>query len=37
MITHSLAFVVLLNKTPMELFVAGRIIMWPILLSTRSA
>jgi biopolymer transport protein ExbB len=32
MITHSLAFVVLLNKTPMELFVAGRIMMWPILL-----
>src|ERR1700679_1143044 len=32
MITHSLAFVVLLNKTPMELFAAGGVIMWPILL-----
>ena len=32
MITHSLAFVVLLNKTPMELFAAGGAIMWPILL-----
>ena len=32
MITHSLAFVVLLNKTPMELFASGGVIMWPILL-----
>jgi biopolymer transport protein ExbB len=32
MITHSLAFVVLLNKTPMELFAAGGKVMWPILL-----
>ncbi len=32
MITHSLAFVVLLNKTPMELFASGGPIMWPILL-----
>jgi len=32
MITHSLAFVVLLNKTPMELFAAGGFMMWPILL-----
>jgi biopolymer transport protein ExbB len=32
MITHSLAFVVLLNKTPMELFAAGGVIMWPILI-----
>jgi biopolymer transport protein ExbB len=29
MITHSLAFVVLLNKTPMELFASGGIVMWP--------
>src|ERR1022692_2294607 len=32
MITHSLAFVVLLNKTPMELFASGGPVMWPILL-----
>ena len=32
MITHSLAFVFLLNKTPMELFASGGPIMWPILL-----
>jgi biopolymer transport protein ExbB len=32
MITQSLAFVVLLNKTPMELFASGGIMMWPILL-----
>jgi biopolymer transport protein ExbB len=32
MIIHSLAFVVLLNKTPMELFASGGPIMWPILL-----
>jgi biopolymer transport protein ExbB len=32
MITNSLAFVVLLNKTPMELFAAGGFMMWPILL-----
>jgi biopolymer transport protein ExbB len=32
MITHSLAFVVLLNKTPMELFASGGFVMWPILL-----
>ena len=32
MITHSLAFIVLLNKTPMELFAAGGKVMWPILL-----
>jgi biopolymer transport protein ExbB len=32
MITHSLAFVVLMNKTPMELFAAGGFMMWPILL-----
>jgi biopolymer transport protein ExbB len=32
MITHSLAFVLLLNKTPMELFASGGPIMWPILL-----
>jgi biopolymer transport protein ExbB len=32
MISHSLAFVVLLNKTPMELFAAGGFMMWPILL-----
>jgi len=32
MITHSLAFVFLLNKTPMELFASGGPVMWPILL-----
>jgi biopolymer transport protein ExbB len=32
MITHSLAFVVLLNKTPMELFYSGGFVMWPILI-----
>ena len=32
MITQSLAFVVLLNKTPMELFASGGLMMWPILL-----
>jgi biopolymer transport protein ExbB len=32
MITHSLAFVFLLNKTPMELFASGGPIMWPVLL-----
>jgi biopolymer transport protein ExbB len=32
MITNSLAFVVLMNKTPMELFAAGGFMMWPILL-----
>ncbi len=32
MMTHSLAFVVLMNKTPMELFAAGGFMMWPILL-----
>jgi biopolymer transport protein ExbB len=31
MITHSLAFVFLLNKTPMELFASGGVVMWPIL------
>jgi biopolymer transport protein ExbB len=32
MITHSLAFVLLLNKTPMELFASGGPIMWPVLI-----
>src|SRR5580692_723884 len=32
MIINSLAFVVLLNKTPMELFASGGPVMWPILL-----
>jgi biopolymer transport protein ExbB len=32
MITQNLAFVVLLNKTPMELFASGGFVMWPILL-----
>jgi biopolymer transport protein ExbB len=32
MITHSLAFVFLLNKTPMELFASGGPVMWPILI-----
>ena len=32
MITPNLAFVVLLNKTPMELFASGGFVMWPILL-----
>jgi biopolymer transport protein ExbB len=32
MITNSLAFVFLLNKTPMELFASGGPVMWPILL-----
>jgi biopolymer transport protein ExbB len=32
MITHSLAFVFLLNKTPMELFASGGPVMWPVLL-----
>ena len=32
MITHSLAFVVLLNKTPMQLFYSGGFVMWPILI-----
>jgi len=32
MITHNLAFVFLLNKTPMELFASGGPMMWPILL-----
>ena len=31
MITHSLAFVFLLNKTPMELFASGGPVMWPII------
>ena len=32
MITPNLAFIFVLNKTPMEVFAAGGIIMWPILL-----
>jgi len=32
MITSNLTMAFLMNKTPMELFIAGRAIMWPILL-----
>ena len=30
--THSVAFILLMNKTPMQLFQAGGVVMWPMIL-----